>query len=255
LGPGARRHRCVALESGELGVVSGADKGSFGGAVVGGSYARHMSRRVIHTRLIVVLLGLGVVSPVLYFGAQLVCGLMTDGYSFSREAASDLGTSDRPYHGVFNGAAFATGCSLVCGGIGLLLVSMRPIPRRVATIIVAVCCLSAGAAALMAALYPLPDVRHGGGPIGAGMFVAPFAVAFALGDRVRFRPYLGLNIAVFVAGGVILNAGHPAVAGIGQRLLAGAVFPALALVCGLWLAAPTIRTPTRKAPAITGAPK
>lgn len=145
----------------------------------------------MRTRLIVVLLELGVVSPVLYFGAQLVCGLMTHGYSFVREAASDLGTSDRPYHRLFNGAAFATGCSLLCGGIGLLLVSVRRIPRRVATIAVAACCLSAGAAALRAGLYPLPDVRHGGGPIGAGMFVAPFAVAFALGDRVRLRPILG----------------------------------------------------------------
>jgi hypothetical membrane protein len=202
-----------------------------------------MSGRAIRTRLMVVLLGLGVVSPILYFGAQLLCGLMTNGYSFSREAASDLGTSDRPYHRVFNGAAFATGFSLVCGGIGLLLVSMRPIPRRVANIIVTVCCLSAGAAAVTAGLYPLPDIRHGGGPIGAGMFIAPFAVAFALSDRVRLRPYLGLNIALFVAGGAILSSGSPAIAGLGQRLLAGAVFPALALVCGLWLQAVSIREP------------
>ena len=97
-------------------------------------YARGVSDRAIRRRLIVVLLGLGVVAPILYFGAQLVCGLLTDGYSFAREAASDLGTSDRPYHRVFNVAAFATGCSLICGGIGLLLVCMRPIPRRVATV-------------------------------------------------------------------------------------------------------------------------
>ncbi len=58
---------------------------------------------------------------------------------------------------------------------------------------------------MTAGLYPLPDVPHGGGPIGAGIFVAPFAVAFALRDRVRLRPYLGLNIAVFVTGGAILN--------------------------------------------------
>jgi hypothetical membrane protein len=195
-----------------------------------------MSRRAIRARLIVVLLALGVVSPVLYFGAQIVCGLMTDGYSFLREAASDLGTSDRPYRRVFNGAALATGCSLLCGGIGLLLVCVRPIPRRVATAIVGVCCLSAGAAAVTAGLYPLPDVRHGGGPIGAGLFVTPFAVAFALRERVRLRPFLGLNIALFVAGGLILSGGSPAIAGLGQRLLAAAVFPALALICGLWLA-------------------
>ncbi len=189
----------------------------------------------MRTRVIVVLLGFGVISPVLYFGAQLVCGLMTDGYSFSREAASDLGTSDRPYHQVFNVAAFATGCSLVCGGIGLMLVSIRRIPRRAATVIVAVCCVSAGAAAVTAGLYPLPDSRHGGGPIGAGMFLAPFAVAFALGHLVRLRPYLAVNIAVFVAGGTILSGGNPAIAGVGQRLLAAAVFPALAVVCGWWL--------------------
>lgn len=184
-----------------------------------------------------VLLGLGVISPVLYFGAQLACGLLTDGYSFSREAASDLGTSDRPYHRLFNGAALATGCSLVGGGIGLLLVGARPIPRRIATIAVALCCLSTGAAAVAAGLFPLPDARHGGGPIGAGMFVTPIAVAVALRGRVRLRPYLGLNIAAFVAGGVILSGGNPAVAGLGQRLLALAVFPALAVVCGTWLRA------------------
>lgn len=62
--------------------------------------------------------------------------------------------------------------------------------------------------------------------------MAPFAVAFALGDRVRLRPHLGLNIAVFVAGGAILSGGSPAIAGLGQRLLTGAVFPALALAYG-----------------------
>ncbi len=202
--------------------------------LVADPYARAMSPGTGRSRSILLLLGLGVVSPVLYFGAQLVCGLMTDGYSFLSNAASDLGTSDRRFHQVFNAAALATGCSLVCGGVGLLLVSTTPIPRRVATIIVAVCCLSAGAAAVTAGLYPLPDGRHGGGPIGAGMFVTPFAVAFALRDRVRWRPYLGLNIAMFVAGGVILSSGDPDIAGLGQRLLAGSVFPALALVCGLW---------------------
>jgi hypothetical membrane protein len=203
--------------------------------VIAGPYSRGMSRRAIGARLIVGSLGFGVASPVLYFGVQIICGLMTDGYSFMREAASDLGTADRPYHRVFNGAAFATGCSLLCGGMGLLLLTIRRIPRRVATIVVALSCLSTGAAAVTAGLYPLPDVRHGGGPIGAGMFVAPFAVAFALRDRPRLRPYLALNIAVFVAGGTILSSGSPAIAGLGQRLLAGAVFPALALVCGLSL--------------------
>lgn len=208
-----------------------------------------MSGPAVRTRATVVLLGFGVASPVLYFGAQLVCGLMTDGYSFLREAASDLGTSDRPYHRFFNLAALATGCSLFGGGIGLLLFSTRPIRHRVATIVVAICCLSAGAAAVTAGLYPLPDERHGGGPIGAGLFVAPFAVAFALRDRVRLRPYLGLNIAIFVAGGAILSQGNPAIAGLGQRLLAGAVFPALAFVCGLALRVVSVRTPAQPAPA------
>ena len=88
---------------------------------------------------------------------------------------------------------------------------------------------------MTAGLYPLPDDRHGGGPLGAGIFLAPFAVAFALSDRVRLRPYLGLNIALFATGGVILGNGNPAIAGLGQRLLAGSVFPALALVCGVQL--------------------
>jgi Protein of unknown function (DUF998) len=188
--------------------------------VIAGPYARDVSRGAIRTRLIVVLLGIGVMSPILYFGTQLICGLMTDGYSFAREAASDLGTSDRPYHQVFNAAALATGCSLLCGGIGLLLVSTRSIPRWVATIVVAACCL--------------------------------FAVAFALRGRVRLRPFLGLNIAAFGAGGAILNGENPAIAGLGQRLLAGAVFPSLALVCGLWLRALTIRTPTLKEPGVLG---
>jgi hypothetical protein len=146
---------------------------------------------------------------------------------------------------VFNLAALATGCSLIGGGIGLLLVSARPTRHRVGTVIVALCCLSAGAAAVAAGLYPLPDERHGGGPIGAGLFVAPFAVALALRSRARWRPYLGANIALFVAGGVILGAGDPSIAGLGQRLLAASVFPALAVACGLalraeWLGAPTI---------------
>ncbi len=236
-------------DDGEAGHGSVADEGAFELRsephrlpVAGLCIVRAVSLPALRRCVVLVLLGLGVASPFLYFGAQLVCGLRTAGYSFMREAASDLGTSDRPYHRAFNAAAIATGCSLVCGGIGLLLV--RPMSRRVATIIVAVCCLSAGAAAVSAGLYPLPDSRHGGGPIGAGLFVAPFAIAFALGDRARMRPYLGLNIAMFVAGGAILSGGNPAIAGVGQRLLAAAVFPPLALVFGLRLRAVSRKTPT-----------
>jgi hypothetical membrane protein len=196
-------------------------------------YAREMVGLGVRSRVVGVLLSFGVAAPILYFGSQLACGLMTDQYSFLRNAASDLGTANQPYHQAFNGAAILTGCSLLSGAVGLLLICARRIARRFATVVVAICCLSNGLAALSAGLFPLPDARHGGGVLGAGLFLTPFAVAFALWNRSRLRAYLVINVALFVAGGTILSTGSQSLAGLGQRLLAGAVFPSLGFICAL----------------------
>ncbi len=171
-------------------------------------------------------------APLLYAGTQLLAGMGTPGYSFVRDAASELGRAGRPYSALFNVGAVATGLALLGGAIGIASAARGVHGRRRRSLAaVAFCSLSAGLAAIAAGCFPLPDPRHGGGPVGVGMFVAPFVVAVVHWRTWQIRPLLLGFMAAFVAGGSILAVGDPSIGGIGQRLLALGVFPALGVAC------------------------
>ncbi|WP_088285754.1 DUF998 domain-containing protein [Kineosporia sp. A_224] len=182
-------------------------------------------------------LGLGV--PVLYFLTQGVIGVLTPGYSFRQQAASDLGVGDSARALVFNLGAVSTGVLAAVAAYGFAAAPRwSPVPA-VRARLTALAVASTGAAAIAAGVFPLPDPRHGGGPIGAGMFVIPLLMATLLW-RVASpwaRAYLVLNLALFAGCAAMLSGSTPvdqvANGGLLQRLLAVTVFGAIGIGCAI----------------------
>jgi hypothetical membrane protein len=189
------------------------------------------------------LLRAGVVVPVLYFGTQLIVGATTAGYSFRREPASNLGAGDTFAATLFNGGAILTGLAAIAAAVGLVLSAPPRRGSKVALWILAAAIVSTGAAAIAAGLFPLPDSRHGGGAIGAGMFLLPFMAAVVLWPTKswRLRGYALVNVVAFIACGVALSGGTPidqhANEGALQRLLAITIFGAIGVVAAVALSA------------------
>ena len=184
-------------------------------------------------------LSLGIGVPVLYFLTQGVVGVLTPGYSFRQQAASDLGVGDSIRAMVFNLGAISTGVLAVVAAYGLAVAPRWcPIPG-VRSRLTALAVASTGAAAIAAGVFPLPDPRHGGGPIGAGMFVIPLLMATLLWRAASpmVRGYLGLNLALFVGCAAMLSGATPvdqvANGGLLQRLLAVTVFGAIGVGCAV----------------------
>jgi hypothetical membrane protein len=187
------------------------------------------------------LLWAGVAVPVLYFGTQLVIGVVTPEYSFRRQAASDLGAGYSLLATLFNGGAILTGLAAIAAAVGLVFVARRiPFPR-VASMTMAAAMVSTGLAAIAAGVFPLPDSRHGGGPIGAGMFLIPFIAALLLWctQSSLLRGYALINVVAFIACGLVLSGVTPidqqANGGTIQRLLAITVFGAIGVVSAVVL--------------------
>ena len=171
----------------------------------------------------------------MYFGTQVMVGALNPDYDFATQAASDLGAAGAPHAAWFNAGALLTGGAAVVTASGLLTVPLRTRARRILLAACALAMLSTGLAALAAGAFPLPDERHGGGALGVGMFLLP-----ALGAVVLFphggiwRAYGLANLALFVGLAAVFSGSTPideaAWQGLLQRLLAGTVFVAIAVV-------------------------
>jgi hypothetical membrane protein len=179
----------------------------------------------------------GVLVPALYFGAQLVRGPFVEGYSFRRNAASDLGAVGVPGASWFNAMALASGLAAIVASFGwwhaLSLWAVGWIRRS----LLCLALVSIGVASIAAGAFPLPDERHGGGALGAGLFALPLLLVLA---TVRsqvvtwMRRYVVANLLLFVLAALLLS-GATAVdptmnEGVMQRILALAVFPPIAVV-------------------------
>jgi hypothetical membrane protein len=175
---------------------------------------------------------IGSSTAVLYFGTQLVVGLLTDGYSFLRDTASELGQTGAPHATWFAVGAVGTGVATMMTAVGLLLAHRPSVVLRIPG---AAALVSAGLASVTAGIYPMPDSRHGGGLLGAGLFLLPFlllAVSWSSAPNWA-RVILLFGAVWFVVAGVVMSGATPidqvAYEGICQRFLAVPLFGAISL--------------------------
>lgn len=143
-------------------------------------------------------LAVGVLVPVVYFGAQLLAAPFYPGYSFVRQAASELGSdrSDRPE--ILNVGAMLTGIAAIIAACAMPAALPRMKSPSVIAWLTAIAMISMGIGAIWAGVFPMPSPRHNSGPIGAGMFFVPLLFAIALWRRPgALRTYLLVNVALF----------------------------------------------------------
>ena len=190
------------------------------------------------------LLKLGVLVPVIYYGALLVGGYMTPGYSHLTQYASELGMAGKPAAQLFNYGLIAAGGCAVAASVGLLI-AMKSLGSNILWAILAALCLAAvGVSFLYGGLYPMPNPLHSG-PVtyrglGLGVLAIPAALFTFLGLSGRsdmggvksllilsVLAMVGVTLVMFNVGGLDLV--DKANAGLWQR--------GLGLAMILWIGA------------------
>lgn len=179
----------------------------------------------------------GVLVPVIYFGVQLWRAPAVPGYSFRRDAASDLGAAGVPGAIWFNVAAIATGIAAALAAVAWWDALRMWGVGRLGRGFVCAALTSIGAASIAAGWFPLPDDRHGGGPVGVGLFALPFVLVVVIARRPAprwVRVYVVANAALFVVAALMFSgatwldpAGNE---GVMQRVLACSVFVPIGVV-------------------------
>jgi hypothetical membrane protein len=179
----------------------------------------------------------GVLVPALYFGAQLARGPFVEGYSFRRNAASDLGAVGVPGASWFNAMAIASGLAAIVASFGWWHALDHWAVGGIRRSLLCLALVSIGVASIAAGAFPLPDERHGGGALGAGLFALPLLLVLAtMRSQVVtwIRRYAVANLLLFVLAALLLSGAtgvDPTVnEGVLQRILALAVFPPIAVV-------------------------
>jgi hypothetical membrane protein len=132
-------------------------------------------------------LGLGIAAPFLYYGTQLVAAPFYPGYSFLRQAASMLGSDLAVYPAIFNTGAILTGMATLIAAAGFLRTLQRLGTRPILAWLTAIALAMNGIGSIRAGLFPLPDPRHGSGPLLIGMLVLPALLAAAVWRRKDAR--------------------------------------------------------------------
>lgn len=175
--------------------------------------------------------------PVIYFGVQLWRAPTVDGYRFRRNAASDLGAAGVPGAIWFNVAAIATGIAAVLAAVAwwdsLRVWGVGRLGRG----FLCAALTSIGAASIAAGWFPLPDDRHGGGPLGIGLFALPCLLVLAIVRRPAprwVRVYVVANVGLFVLAASMFSGATwldpTGDEGVMQRVLACSVFLPIGVV-------------------------
>lgn len=174
--------------------------------------------------------------PIIYFGAQLAAAPFFPGYSFIRDSASMLGTTDSHRPWIFNLGAVLTGCAALCGALGLTL-AFRRTTNLLLTALIGFSVAATGVLSIKAGMFPMPDPRHASWSFLSWLTIAsPLLFLIGLWGRrgaTAIRVYLGASIALilfllpFLMGRTASEMLQP---GTLQRLLAFASFVPVGVV-------------------------
>ncbi len=133
--------------------------------------------------------------PVFYFGTQLVAAPFYPAYSFSRDTASMLGTTNSHHPWIFNLGAALTGLSGLAGAFGLFR-ALRTITWTALAWLVALSVVANGVLSVKAGMFPMPDPRHASWQfLMPAILIAPLLLLIAFWRQgAALRTYLLLNI-------------------------------------------------------------
>ena len=191
-------------------------------------------------RLASLLLKLGVLVPVLYYGVLIVGGYMTPGYNHLTQYASELGMAGKPAAQIFNYGIMAAGVCAILGSLGVFA-GMRALGSNILWALLTMICLAAwGVSMVLGGLHPMPDPMHSG--FGLGLAATPAALFMFLGLAGRsdmgglkalliisFLAMIALNLIMFNVGDLDLV--RKANVGLWQRGYGLAMIPWIGLAC------------------------
>jgi hypothetical membrane protein len=182
--------------------------------------------------LTLILLGMGMAVPFLYFGIQLLTAPFYPGYSFVSNVASELGSDLSPHRTLFNAGLMLLGLVTLLAAVGfwraLQRLGARPLLAGLTGLVVAV----NGVQTLWAGYFPMPDPRHGGHPLFIlNMILIPFLVTGVLWKQsgALLRAYLVATL-LLITGMIPIMSGMTGLdtqtyRGLFQRLVTLAIFP------------------------------
>jgi len=156
----------------------------------------------------------GIAVPFLYYGTQLLAALFYPHYSFLTQTASMLGSDLARYPWIFNSGAFVVGVATLFASYGFLR-ALRQAGAR--TVLAWLCCIAIainGMVAIKAGYFPLPDPRHGSGPLMIGILALPALLAAALWQHRRANAPACALVAYLVATNFLIVAMIPVMSGM-----------------------------------------
>lgn len=196
-----------------------------------------------------ILLGCGVIAPLIYVGLAASGGLLSPGYDHATQVISELGGPDAPHPMVFNIGLMAAGALTILSAIGLFL-RLRE-GAWLGALLAATAIAVFGASILIGGVFPLPDPRHMAWGLGYAAQIAPVLMLWALWKKpghAGLKGFLIFNlIAVNLALAVMFGVGNlvgPDNLGLWQRLYGLAVYPWIG-VTALCLMRPAARLSPR----------
>lgn len=172
------------------------------------------------------LLRIGALGPVIFYGVIVAGGLMTPGYNHMTQYASELGQAGAPTAKLFNYGIMAVGGAMILGGLGLFLGLRKLGGGILMPLLTAIAIGLYGASFIIGGLHPMPDPMHQAYNLIFAGVAGPLLAVLALGDRNQVSGAKSLALISFLAAAALLaimmnlggfNLVHKADVGLWQR--------------------------------------
>lgn len=172
------------------------------------------------------LLRIGALAPLIFYGVIVAGGFMTPGYNHMTQYVSELGQAGAATAKLYNYGLQATGGAMIVGALGLLLGLPRLGRGLVMPGLTAIAIALFGASFILGGLHPMPDPMHGAYHLMYAGIAAPLLAFLAMGDRSELSGARTMAVLGFLASAVltaiIMNVGgfnlvHKTDAGLWER--------------------------------------
>lgn len=172
------------------------------------------------------LLRLGALGPLIFYGVIVAGGLMSPGYNHMTQFASELGQAGAPSAKIFNYGIMAAGGAMVIGALGLLMGLPRLGRGLLMPGLTAIAIALFGASLIIGGLHPMPDPMHEAYNLIYAGIAAPLLAFLAMGDRSELSGAKTMAVLGFLVSAVLmaimmnvggLNLVHKTDVGLWQR--------------------------------------
>ncbi len=150
------------------------------------------------------LLRIGALGPLIYYGLIVGLGFMTPGYNHRTQYISELGAPGAAMAETFNYGIMAAGAAIILGAIGFLLGTRKLGGGLLMPVLAAAAIALFGASFVIGGMHPMPDPMHNAYNLGFAGVAAPLLAFLAMGDRSEVSGAKTLALISFLAAAVLM---------------------------------------------------